>query len=100
MMRSLRDELAMFVLLLVPPSHIWRRRERWRRGLVLHQLQGQAERGLRFRADPVDLVGLAFALQDDPSPCQFSFGVFEVVDFNSDMADDRSLAILELRHAE
>ena len=48
----------------------------------------------------MDLVGLAFALQDDPSACQFSFGVFEVVDFNSDMADDRSLAILELRHAE
>src|SRR4029077_2042172 len=47
-----------------------------------------------------DLVGLDLALQDDASACQFGFGVFEVVDFNSKMADDRGLAALELGHPE
>jgi hypothetical protein len=68
--------------------------------LVLHEMQGHPERRLRRREDRADLVGLEFALQDDPSACQFRFGVFEVVDFISEMADDRGLAILELRHAE
>src|SRR4029078_400861 len=63
-------------------------------------MQGHPERRLRRREDRADLVGLEFALQDDPSACQFRFGVFEVVDFISEMADDRSLAILELWHAE
>src|SRR5260221_14280702 len=63
-------------------------------------MQGHPERRLRRREDRADLVGLEFALQDNPSGCQFGFGVFEVVDFISEMADDRSLAILELRHAE
>src|SRR5260370_42194001 len=68
--------------------------------LVLQEMQGHPERRLRRREDRADLVGLEFALQDDPSACQFRFGVFEVVDFISEMADDRSLAILELWHAE
>src|SRR5260370_26150653 len=68
--------------------------------LVLHQLQRHPERRLRRREDEVDLVGLDLALQDDASACQFGLGVFEVVDFNSEMADDRGLAPLELWHAE
>ena len=67
---------------------------------MFHEVQGHPERRLRRREDRADLVGLEFALQDDPSACQFRFGVFEVVDFISEMADDRSLAILELWHAE
>src|SRR5229473_2766113 len=50
--------------------------------------------------DEADLAGVDLALQGDASACQFGLGVFEVVDFNPEMADDRSLAILELRHAE
>jgi hypothetical protein len=38
--------------------------------------------------------------QDDPSAPQVGFAVFEVVNFISEMAEDRSLAILELWHAE
>src|SRR4029077_1909495 len=68
--------------------------------LVLHQLQGHPERRLRHREDEVDLVGLELPLQEDASACQFGLGVFEVVYLNSDMADDRSLAIHELGHAE
>src|SRR5579862_4035152 len=69
-------------------------------GLVLHQLQGHPERRLGRREEEVDLVGLDLALQGDASACQFGFGVFEVVDFDSEMADDRGLAVLELWHAE
>src|ERR1700745_1026678 len=63
-------------------------------------MQGHPERRLRRREDRADLIGREFALQDDPSACQFGFGVFEVVDFISEMADDRSLSILEHWHAE
>src|ERR1700758_3449620 len=78
-----------------------RRRSRARRAaLVLHQLQGHAEGRLRRREDEVDVVGLDLALQDNASACQFGLGVFEVVDFDSEMADDRGLAVLELWHAE
>src|ERR1700756_833482 len=67
---------------------------------MLHEMQGHSERRLWRREDRADLVGLEFALQDDPSACQFGFGGFEVVDFISEMAEDRSLAVLELWHAE
>src|SRR5260370_27594654 len=46
--------------------------------LVLHEMQGHPERRLPRREDRADLVGLEFALQDDPSACQFRFGVFDV----------------------
>src|SRR5580700_10317305 len=85
-----------------PPGHrpAPRRLRALPAALVLHEMQGHPERRLRRREDRADLVGLEFALQNDPSACQFGFGVFEVVDFISEMAYDRSLAILELWHAE
>src|ERR1700756_1476158 len=68
--------------------------------LVLHQLQGHPERRPRHREDEVDLVGLEIPLQEHASAFQFGLGVFEVVDLNPEMADDRTLAIHELWHAE
>src|SRR5229473_6123638 len=50
--------------------------------------------------DEADRFGVGLALQGDASACQFGLGVVEVVDLNPEMADHRSLAILEPRHAE
>src|SRR5579862_1910763 len=88
MIRSLRDDPAITRSRARPTT------------LVLHQLQGHPERRLRGGEDEVDLVGLDLALQDDASACQFGLGVFEVVDFDAEMADDRGLAVLELWHPE
>src|SRR5579859_3636197 len=68
--------------------------------LVLHEVQRHPERRLRRREDVVDVVGLVFTLQDDPSAFQFGFGVFEVFNLKSEMAEDRSLAILQFGHAK
>jgi len=93
--------LTVLTYLAPAPGGVGRSRSRARpAALVLHQLQRHAERRLRRREDEADLVGLDLALQDDASACQFGFGFFEVVDFNSEMADDRGLAALELWHAE
>src|SRR5579871_116828 len=61
--------------------------------LVIHELHRHPERRLRHREDEADLTGVGLALQGDASARQFGLGVVEVVDFDSDVADDRSLAI-------
>src|SRR5579872_5592907 len=94
--RSVRSRSA-------PPQ---RRRSTHRRSralaaaFVIHELQRYAERRLRHGENEADLAGVELALQGDASACQFGLGIVEVVDFNPEMADYGSLAILEPRHAE
>src|SRR4029077_4300670 len=50
--------------------------------------------------DEADVAGVDLALKGDAPACQLGLGAIEVVDLDPVVADDRSLAILELRHAE